>query len=256
MGPRGPLAGVGEFGAAHNQFVMPGLSRHPLSSTLVGVRERVWRGCRHKAGMTVLLLLAACGRVERPSQPNYGRVVGPSARETAQCHADLAALGVSFQPLADRQTGPGCGLIGTVRLLDIGVPTANLGAMRCAQARAFAAWARNAVAPAAYQLLGSELARIDTMGSYACRNVVGGSGPPRRSGHAIANAVDVSAFVLKDGRRVTVLRDWRSADPAVRDFLQTVRRSACRRFGTVLSPDYNAVHADHLHLEAAGALCR
>jgi hypothetical protein len=183
-------------------------------------------------------------------------VTGPSARETAQCHADLTALGVSFQALPDRQTGPGCGLIGTVRLLDIGVPTAGLGALRCGQARAFAAWARNAVAPAAYQLLGSELARIDTMGSYACRNVVGASGPPRRSGHAIANAVDVSAFVLKDGRRISVLRDFRSADPAVQEFWRAVRRSACRRFGTVLGPDYNAVHADHLHLEAVGSLCR
>lgn len=207
------------------------------------------------AACAFAILLAACGRQERPSQPSQGRVTGPSARDTAQCHADLAALGVSFQALPDRQTGPGCGLIGTVRLLDIGVPTANLGAIRCGQARAFAAWARNAVAPAAWQMLGSELARIDTMGSYACRNVVGSSGPPRRSGHAIANAVDVSGFVLKDGRRVTILRDWRSEDPAVRDFLQTVRRSACRRFGTVLSPDYNAVHADHLHLEAAGRLC-
>ncbi len=200
-----------------------------------------------------LLTLAACGRVERPSQPDYGRVIGPSARETAQCHADLTALGVSFQVVPDRQTGPGCGLIGTVRLLDIGVPTGNLGAVRCGQARAFAAWARNGVAPAAFQLLGSELRRIDTMGSYACRNVAGTS---RRSGHAIANAVDVAGFVLADGRRLTILNDWRSEDPAVRNFLQTVRRSACRRFGTVLSPDYNSAHADHLHLEDAGRLCR
>jgi hypothetical protein len=206
--------------------------------------------------MAMLLLLAACGRQERPGQPNLGRVTGPSPRETAQCHADLAALGVSFQALPDRQTGPGCGLIGTVKLLDIGVPTTNLGALRCGQARAFAAWARNGVAPAAYQLLGSELARIDTMGTYACRNVVGSAGPPRRSGHAIANAADVSAFVLKDGRRVSVLRDFRSADSAVQAFWRAVRRSACRRFGTVLGPDYNAVHADHLHLEAAGSLCR
>ncbi len=200
----------------------------------------------------MMLLLAACGRMERPGQPP-GQVAGPSARETAQCHADLAALGVSFQALPDRQTGPGCALIGTVKLLDIGVPTANLGAIRCGQARAFAAWARNGVAPAAFQLLGSEVARIDTFGSYACRNVAGTN---RRSGHAIANAIDVSGVVLKDGRRITVLGDWRSPDPAVQDFLQTIRRSACRRFGTVLSPDYNAAHANHLHLEDAGRLCR
>lgn len=165
------------------------------------------------------------------------------------CHADLRALGVAFQPLPDRQFGPGCAILGTVKLLDIGVPTTNLGAVRCGEARAYAGWARNAVAPAAYQLLGSELARIESMGSYACRNVVGSAGPTRRSGHAIANAIDIGGFVLKDGRRVTIAGDWSSADPPTRLFLRTIRKSACKRFGTVLSPDYNAAHRDHLHLE-------
>jgi hypothetical protein len=127
---------------------------------------------------------------------------------------------------------------------------ANLTAVRCGAARAFIGWTRNAVAPAAYQMLGSELARVDSMGSYACRNVVGSTrGPTRRSGHAIANAIDIGGFVLKDGRRITVLNDWNSADPQVRQFLQTIRASACKRFGTVLSPDYNAAHRNHLHLE-------
>jgi hypothetical protein len=84
------------------------------------------------------------------------------------------------------------------------------------------------------------------MGSYNCRNV---AGTARKSAHATANAIDVSGFLLADGRRVTVLRDWRDADPQTRAFLRTVRDSACKRFGTVLSPDYNAAHRDHLHLE-------
>ena len=197
-----------------------------------------------------LILLAACGRSDRPGPPPPRGVEGPSLRETAQCHADLRALGVAFQPLPDRQIGPGCALVGTVKLLDIGVPTANLGAVRCGEARAFTAWARNAVAPAAYQMLGSELARIDSMGSYSCRNVVGSAaGAGRRSGHAIANAIDIGGFVLKDGRRITILGDWRSPDPATQQFLRTIHASACKRFGTVLSPDYNAAHANHLHLE-------
>ena len=33
-------------------------------------------------------------------------------------------------------------------------------------------------------------------------------------------------------------------------FLRRIRDDACRIFGTTLSPDYNAVHHDHLHLEA------
>ncbi|MEG3160577.1 extensin family protein [Sphingomonas sp. LB2R24] len=200
----------------------------------------------------VTLLLAACGRADRPTAPTQTRpnLSVPSNRETAQCLADLRQLHVSFQVLPDRETGPGCGLAGTVKLVDIGVPVANLTAVRCGAARAFIGWTRNAVAPAAYQMLGSELARIDSMGSYSCRNIVGSArNANRRSGHAIANAIDIGGFVLKDGRRITVLNDWNSPDPQVRQFLQTIRASACKRFGTVLSPDYNAAHRNHLHLE-------
>lgn len=162
------------------------------------------------------------------------------------CQRDLRDLGVAFDALPDRQFGPGCGIVGTVKLLDIGVPTTNLGAVRCGQARTYAQWARNAVAPAAYQILGSELARVESMGSYSCRNV---AGTARRSGHSIANAIDIGGFVLKDGRQITILRDWNSPDPDVRRFLQTITASACRRFGTVLGPNYNAAHRNHLHLE-------
>ncbi|WP_408735219.1 extensin family protein [Gluconacetobacter diazotrophicus] len=39
-------------------------------------------------------------------------------------------------------------------------------------------------------------------------------------------------------------------------FLHRVRAGACRLFGIVLSPDYNAWHAGHLHLQATGGgLC-
>ena len=102
--------------------------------------------------LIVTLLLAACGRADRPTAPTQTRpnLSVPSNRETAQCLADLRQLHVSFQVLPDRETGPGCGLAGTVKLVDIGVPVANLTAVRCGAARAFIGWPRNAVAPAAY----------------------------------------------------------------------------------------------------------
>jgi hypothetical protein len=55
--------------------------------------------------------------------------------------------------------------------------------------------------------------------------------------------------VLADGRRITILQGWRSNDDDVRRFLRIIHSSACKRFGTVLSPDYNAAHQNHLHLE-------
>jgi len=194
-----------------------------------------------------VIALAACGRVERPAGREPFR---PSARQTAQCHADLRAAGVAFRELPDKDYGNGCGLVGAVQLTDIGVPVTGVTAMRCGTARAFAGWVRNAAVPAAWQMLGSELARVEGMGTYACRNIVGSTRMgDRRSGHALANAVDIGGFVLKDGRRITVRGDWNGPDQGRRDYLRTLHRSACRRFGTVLSPDYNAAHRDHLHLE-------
>ena len=207
--------------------------------------------------VAMALALAACGH-SPPAPVTPHSIAGPSERETRACFADLAGMGVRFSPMVDRDYGTGCGWVGAVQLVDIGVPVTDLTAIRCGEARAFAGWVRNAVAPAAYQILGSELARVEGMGSYACRNVIGSTAAAgRRSGHAIANAIDIGGFRLKDGRRVTILADWRSSDPAVRRFLEVVHASACKRFGTVLSPDYNVAHANHLHLEDDHAgLCR
>jgi len=172
----------------------------------------------------------------------------PTSRETQQCYADLSREQVRYSPLPDRDYGGGCTVIGAVQLIDIGVPVTGLKAMRCGLAEEFIGWTRNAVAPAAYQILGSRLVKIETFGTYACRNTIG-TATERLSGHALANAVDVSAFVLEDGRRVSIENDWRSDDADIRRFFEAIHTSACKRFGTVLSPDYNWAHHNHLHLE-------
>lgn len=208
-------------------------------------------------GATILLciLLTGCGIGDRapPNRPPASRppvVAAPTDRETDACFADLARAGVRYSPIPDRDFGSGCSLIGAVQLSDVGVPVSGLKGMRCALARGFTGWARFALIPAARQILGSDLVRVETLGSYACRNTIG-TAPAytRRSGHAIGNAVDVSAFILADGRRITVRDGWRSRDTREREFMRIIHASACKRFGTVLSPDYNAAHYDHLHLE-------
>ena len=179
--------------------------------------------------------------------------VMPSSQSFRMCTARLDAAQVRYSPLPNEDKGGGCAIIDTIRLLDIGTPTANLGAMTCPLASTFAGWVRYAVRPAARLYLGSEVVRIDTFGTYACRDVRGSGGTVagKRSEHARANAVDIAAFVLADGRRISLLNDWNMSGPTSQ-FLRRIRESACKRFPTVLSPDYNAAHRDHFHFDMGG----
>lgn len=226
---------------------------------------------RRIAVIALSLLLAACfggGERDRPTpapapirERPGGPITlnGPTPRETQQCFTDLSRQEIRFSPLPDRDFGSGCVVMGAVQLIDIGVPVSNLKSMRCQLADAFTGWVRNAVAPAAFQILGSELVKVESMGTYSCRGIIGGGAgsSARMSEHGLANAVDVGGFILKDGRRITIVNDWNSDDPKIREFFQAIHRSACRRFKTVLSPEYNAAHHDHLHLDMGrGPFCR
>ena len=208
--------------------------------------------------------LSACGILPdsrepaRPSVRAAPMVAGISTAPARSCLADLSRSGAAFAPLPDRMYGAGCSAMNSVRLDRVAgdgdaLAVSNLGPLACPLANSFAAWARYGVDRAARQILGSPLVRIETMGSYACRNV---AGTTRMSAHSRAEAIDVAAFVLADGRRVSVKGGW-IATPSERRFLRTVHVSACKRFGTVLGPDYNAAHHDHLHLELGdGSFCR
>lgn len=180
----------------------------------------------------------------------------PAAR---QCLSELGSTRASFTPIPDQYYGAGCSTLNSVRLASLRsdyhtLEVQNLGPVTCPLANTFAAWARFGVDRAARQILGSPLVRIDTFGSYSCRNVAGTS---QRSGHATANAIDVAGFTLADGRHVRVFSDWDSGSQAERQFLRIVHESACKRFGMVLGPDYNTAHKDHFHLEEKpGSFCR
>lgn len=206
------------------------------------------------------VLLSACGAIpdgrsgqtqRPPSSAGIGAFdPSPSAR---QCFSDLNKARVRFSPLPNRQFGGGCSQIDSIKLLDVGADVTNLGPVKCELAGKFAAWTEYAVKRAARQYLGSDLKRIETMGSYSCRNIAGSG---KLSEHAHANAIDVSAFVLADGRRITVESNWKSGRREMQ-FLAAIHDSACKRFGTVLSPNYNAAHRDHFHLDMSGnGYCR
>jgi hypothetical protein len=196
-----------------------------------------------------LLALAACipGGGKRSPEAERRTVEAPP-RDTLQCRADLDREGTRYRALEDRWFGAGCTALGAVQLLDIGTPVANLGAMTCPLARQFTRWAREAVQPAANAWLGSPVVRIESFGTYACRPVNSREGA-KLSEHGRANAVDVAAFRLADGRRITVLDGWRSEDEDVRRFLRAVHQAGCRRFSVGLGPDSDAYHREHLHFD-------
>lgn len=208
--------------------------------------------------LAALILLSACiPRAERPDAPRAPQPrPGIEAPQTRQCLAELSRDEVEFRQLPDRTFEGGCSAIGAVQLRDIGTPVTNLGAMTCPLARQFARWSREAMQPAAQRWLGSQVVRIDSFGTYNCRPINGVAGN-RLSEHGRANAVDVAAFVLADGRRITVLNGWNDGDERVRNFLRDVHGAACRRFGIVLGPDANALHRDHFHFDMGrGPYCR
>ncbi|WFL76461.1 extensin family protein [Altererythrobacter arenosus] len=214
-----------------------------------------------------LLGLTGCGMVpagdSQPTRRSSAPVSAPApvavTKEAQMCLAGLGETGSRFSPLPDRYYGAGCQAVNSVQLSalqgDRGqFGLSNIGPVTCPTAQTLSGWARFGVDRAARQILGSPLARIETMGSYSCRNVAGTS---RRSAHSQAAAIDVAAFVLEDGQRIEVKSDWSEGSAKEREFLRVVHQSACKRFGTVLGPDYNAAHRDHFHLEHGdGRFCR
>lgn len=99
----------------------------------------------------------------------------------------------------------------------------------------------------AQKYLGAGLSEIYHAGTYSCRRQRG-NGSGAWSEHAFANAFDVTGFALSDGRVISVLKDW-NGDKDRRKFLRAVRASACDIFRVTLSPDYNAAHKDHFHVD-------
>jgi hypothetical protein len=163
----------------------------------------------------------------------------------------LGAGLATVQPLAPI-VGPGaCGGDDLVKLESVTLPDSARVAitppatLRCAFAAAIVEWLRNDLAPAAARRLGSPPRGVESYESYSCRgrNRVAGA---KLSEHGRANALDVRAIRLADGR-VVALADFAVAA----DFRARARESACARFSTVLGPGSDGAHESHIHLDLA-----
>ncbi|MXO64638.1 extensin family protein [Altericroceibacterium endophyticum] len=174
-----------------------------------------------------------------------------------ECRAILTRSNIAFEALEPVGEGA-CRRSDRIVVSDQNLQPAR-PQMSCAVAAGFELWKRRSLNPAARDIMGSPVASVEHLGTYNCRRIYG-----RKSGswseHATGNAIDIAGFVLEDGTRISVLRDWDNPDePKKAAFLRHIRDAACGAFGTVLSPDYNDAHADHFHLDQEGrafSFCR
>jgi hypothetical protein len=195
----------------------------------------------------ISLLLASCGRVGGPEREPWRDA------EEARCLRAGAlrpsAWAEPLKPIRDKNT---CGLQQPFRIKatadgTVGVdPSARLG---CPLTVALNGWMKHAVQPSAYANFGQPVVAIKNAGSYVCRTRNHKRGA-KLSEHSFGNALDVSGFILADGREIRILRGWRGA-PDERAFWRQITSGACGPFRTVLGPGSDGKHEDHLHLDLA-----
>lgn len=175
--------------------------------------------------------------------------------DPALCDQVLQTSGLRVSHQADSSADAACPLRDVLRVQGAQVTLSSSFLASCPLAVAFALFERHSLQPVAQAVFGQAVARVDHLGSFACRNVYNRA-DGRLSQHASANALDIAGFRLADGRRISVLKDWPGEGDSAR-FLRQVRDSACDDFNVVLSPDYNAAHRNHFHLDMGrGWVCR
>jgi hypothetical protein len=172
----------------------------------------------------------------------------PPSPQPSACRLALTDAIAIAPSIPDIRGAGGCGGEDLVRLEAVVLPDKRqvsvkpAAVLRCAMATALADWIRTDIAPLAANL-GSSISDLDNFDSFECRGrnrVVGA----RLSEHGRANALDVRAFKLANGRSISL------TDRTVpRELRETVLHSVCARFSTVLGPGSDWYHEDHIHLD-------
>jgi hypothetical protein len=172
----------------------------------------------------------------------------PVLADKAQCMAQLEKLGAVFVAAENHEDSAQCHIRDRVELRDLGGAKISRLDTTCETALRTALWLTHSVAPTAVAQLGSPVSSVTHFGSFSCRQIRSSSGASgRMSQHATANAIDISGLTLADGRKITLKDHWES--PEFGPFLSTIRNGGCDWFNMTLSPDYNALHADHFHFD-------
>lgn len=186
----------------------------------------------------------------RPRAPKLVAIPQEDADAAAKlCAAVLAKDKLVAAPAEAAMWDNGCGAAGQIKISaikrkdgkDIALRPAAL--IRCETAEAVADWIRDEVVPATEAYSG--LSRVEVAASYHCRprNNIRGA---RMSEHGRANAIDIRAIVMNDGRRFGV-----DLQETPLQLLYDLRRGACAHFTTVLGPGSDGYHENHFHLDLA-----
>ncbi len=151
----------------------------------------------------------------------------------------------------------GCGINDAVRVTSISnVALSQSSVMNCTTARTLKSWIDNGLTPAV-RGKGGGVVRLKVASHYACRTRNSRKGA-KISEHAKGNAIDISAFQMRDGSEMSVLKDWGRGSKG--RSLKRIHKSACGPFGTVLGPKSDSYHRNHFHFDVArhrgGPYCR
>jgi hypothetical protein len=183
---------------------------------------------------------------EKPASGEPGKTAEPPP--PSACRLALTEE-IAIAPSIPDIKGPGgCGGEDLVRLEAVVLPDKGKVALkpaailRCKMATAIADWIRSDIVPIAAKL-GSTVSDLDNFDSFECRgrNRVAGA---QLSEHGRANALDVRAFKLANGKSI-----YLTDRTVAREVRESVLHSACARFSTVLGPGSDWYHEDHIHLD-------
>ncbi len=192
--------------------------------------------------------------------PDDDYVVGPPDVR-ATCDEDLAAAGIKFQPAAlavhkEKKNKFECGApqVVTYRGSPAKIAYSPSVLVTCTMALALARL-ETIVQEESQRIFGKRVVKIQHIGTYNCREMAAYKGWV--SEHSYANAIDLTHFVLEDGRVIEVLKDFKPKleKPQTKEgeFLRAVARRAYdeETFSCVLTPYFDKLHANHFHIDLA-----
>jgi hypothetical protein len=211
-------------------------SRGPISLTAPGVNPEQGEIELPPEGMPE--------SAEQGAREPYGTPAYPPRDRYSRPPSESAGAGYPPQAAPLPALGPAQGnsvaAVGPVALK----PVATLA---CPIVSVLDRWLADSVQPAAMRWFGQRVVEIKQISAYSCRGM-NGNPNAHISEHAFGNALDIAAFTLADGRRISVRDGWRGM-PEEQGFLRDVQATACRHFTTVLAPGSNVYHYDHIHVD-------